>query len=339
MLRDSLVKAFGISLFCLLGVVLLAPRCAAQATSAATITGTVTDASGAVVPDAAIDVLNQNTGIKTTTKSNAEGAFVVPQLPIAIYTVVVTKQGFNTYSQTGIELHPGTVATVNPTLQAGSVVSTVTVKASATTVQTSTPEVASAISAEEVYTLPLNGRNFMSLAALMPGIINLTPDTALGQGGFAGTNAMSVNGMGNAGSVFFLDGVFNMNGSTPNIMPNPDTIQEVRVLQNNYGVQYNLQGASTVIEETKSGTDQFHLTAFEYLSNTDFNARNFFSPSSYRWPSSPMPVRSRGLRRRPPCVRVPSIHQSRTLLPDSRFQMLAGFTRSRRPCSIQILSP
>jgi hypothetical protein len=247
--------------------------------SVATITGTVVDASGAVVPDASIDILNQNTGVKLTTKSNAAGEFVVPELPIAVYTVTVTKQGFNTYSQIGIELHPGTVATVNPTLQPGSVVSTVSVQATATTVQTSTPEVASEISSEEVYTLPLNGRNFQTLGALIPGVINMAPDSALGQGNFQGTVAMSVNGMGNAGSVYYLDGAFDMNGSTATIQPNPDTLQEVRVLANNYGVQYNLQGSSTVIMETKSGTDQFHLTAFEYVRNTDFNARNAFFSS------------------------------------------------------------
>jgi hypothetical protein len=243
----------------------------------ATIMGTVTDASGAVVPDAAIDVLNQNTGVKATTKTNAEGAFVVPELPIAIYTVSVTKQGFNTYSQTGIELHPGTVATVNPTLRAGGISTVVTVQATSTVVQASTPEVANQVSAEEAATLPLNGRDFQTLGALMPGVINMTPDSALGQGGFSGTIAMSINGMGNAGGVYLLDGAFNISGVQPIIVPPPDTIQEIRVLQNNYGVQYNLQGANTILEETKSGTDQFHLTAFEYVRNTDFNARNFFS--------------------------------------------------------------
>jgi hypothetical protein len=277
MFRDGLVRVFGISLLCLLGVILLAPRCAAQETSMATITGTVTDASGAVVPDAAIEILNQNTGIKTTTKSNTEGAFVVPELPVAVYTVNVTKQGFNTYSQTGIELHPGTVATVNPALRAGGISTVVTVQATSTVVQATTPEVANQVSAEEAATLPLNGRNFQTLGALMPGIINMTPDSALGQGGFSGTIAMSINGMGNAGGVYLLDGAFNISGVQPIIVPPPDTIQEIRVLQNNYGVQYNLQGASTILEETKSGTDQFHLTAFEYLRNTDFNARNFFS--------------------------------------------------------------
>ncbi len=277
MFRDGSVRALGVSLCCLLGLVLMVSRGSAQDTSTATITGTVTDTSGAVVPGAAIEVLNQNTGLKTTTKSNAEGAFVVPELPIAVYTVNVSKEGFNTYSQTGIELHPGTVASVNPTLKAGGIATVVTVQATATTVQATTPEVANEVSAEEAYTLPLNGRDFQTLGALMPGVINMTPDSALGQGGFAGTIAMSINGMGNAGGVYLLDGAFNISGVQPIIVPPPDTVQEIRVLQNNYGAQYNLQGSSTILEETKSGTDQFHLTAFEYVRNTDFNARNFFS--------------------------------------------------------------
>ena len=81
-----------------------------------------------------------------------------------------------------------------------------------------------------MFTLPLNGRNFQTLGALMPGVINMSPDSSLGQGGFNGTVAMSTNGMGNAGSVFYLDGAFDMNGATATIQPPPDTIQEVRVL-------------------------------------------------------------------------------------------------------------
>lgn len=227
-------------------------------------------------------MLDQNTGIKTATKSNAEGVFVVPGLPIAVYKLVVTKRGFASYSQTDIQLHPGTETTVNARLQVGSMVSRITVSSTATQVQVNTPEVSSEVAGEQVSALPLNGRNYQSLAALMPGVLNLTPDTALGQGGFATTNEMSVNGMGQSGSRFYVDGVPNMNAGSNTynaITPNPDTIQEVRVLQNNYGVQYNLKGVGTVLVETKSGTDKFHLTAFEYLRNTDLNARNFFSPT------------------------------------------------------------
>ncbi len=280
MLCGRLVRAFGVSLVCAVGIFLAAPLSYGQSSSVASITGTVSDSSGALVPDAAIEILNQNTGIKITTRSNAAGEFAVPDLPVAVYTVTIAKEGFKTYSQTGIQLHPATVEAITATLQPGSTVSTVTVQATATQVQTSTPEVASLVSSTQVNTLPLNGRNFQTLGALIPGIINLTPDSSLGQGNFQGTVAMSIAGMGNAGSVYYLDGAFDMNGATATIQPNPDFLQEVRVLSNNYGVQYNLQGSSVVLMETKSGTDQFHGTAFDYLRNTDLNARNWFAASS-----------------------------------------------------------
>lgn len=174
---------FGISLVCVLALILAVSACQAQSTTTATIGGTVTDTTGAVVPGAVIKILNENTRTTTSTKSNADGRFVVPGLSIGIYTVSATKQGFKTYSETGIQLHPGMVTTVRPHLQVGSVVSQVTVKATAVQVQTSTPEISSEVSGEQAYTLPLDGRNYQSLAALMPGVTNVTPDTALNQGG------------------------------------------------------------------------------------------------------------------------------------------------------------
>lgn len=262
-------------------IFLAPPRCQAQVTSTATITGTVTDTSGAVVPNATVDAADQNTGVKTSTESNAEGTFVLPGLQADIYTLTISKTGFESYSQPDIQLHPGIVTAVHPKLQAGSVRSVVTVSASTSAIETATPEVSSEVEGQQAAALPLNGRNYQSLAALMPGVLNMTPDTSLGQGGFSTSNEMSINGMGTAGSIFYIDGVWNMNSgsNTSVIVPDPDTVQEVRVLQNNYGTQYNFKGASTVLVETKSGTDQFHVTAFEYLRNTDLNARNFFSPS------------------------------------------------------------
>jgi len=282
MASHHLTRIFAISLCGILAVIFSGSPCRAQATTAGTITGTVTDTSGAIVPGATIKVLNQNTGVTTTTQSNTDGSFVVSGLSVGTYTVTATKQGFKTYSETGIHLHPGTVTTVSPRLQVGSIVSTVTVKATATQIQTSTPEVSNEVSGVQAYTLPLNGRNFQSLAALMPGVTNATPDTALNQGGFLTNNVMSVNGMGVDGSIYYLDGVTNMNTGSQTyegIVPNPDTLDEVRVLQNNYSAEYSLKGASVVLLQTKSGTDQFHGTAFEYLRNDALDARNFFAPT------------------------------------------------------------
>lgn len=271
-----------ISLTCVLALVSWASPCHAQLTTTATITGTVTDSSSAIVPGASVKMLNQNTGVITATQSNADGSFVAPGLPVGIYTVTITKQGFKTYSETGIQLHPGTVTTVSPVLQVGSVATQVSVSATAAQVQTTTGEISNEVSGVQVSTLPLNGRNYQSLAVLMPGVSNLSPGKALGTGGFSTGSVLSINGMGQSGTMFYVDGIWDMNTgdmSQTTIQPNPDTIEEVRVLQNNYSVQYNLNGMNVVLLQTKSGTSSFHGTGFEYFRNDALDARNFFAPN------------------------------------------------------------
>lgn len=253
-----------------------------QLITTATINGQVSDSSGAAVPGAQITLTNQETGTGTKTQSNADGTFVVPGLNIGTYSVVVTKPGFQTYSVTGIILHPAIVATVNATLSAGQIQTRVTVQASAVQIETSTAEVSSQVSQQQVSTLPLNGRNYQSLSALMPGVVNVSPATSLNLGGFITSNVMSVNGMGISGTMYYVDGIWNMNTGNmtqTTITPNPDTVEEVRVLQNNYGSQYSLNGANVVLLQTRSGTRTFHGTAYEYFRNQDLNARNFFSPT------------------------------------------------------------
>jgi len=276
-------KMLGLILGCLVAVGLCGRLCLAQLSTSATITGTVTDASGAVVPGASITVTNQGTGVLSSTLANADGSFAVPGLTPGTYSVKVTKQGFDTFAENGITLHPAQVATVNAVMKVGQVTTEVQVTASAAQVQTTTPDISNEVSQKQVSTLPLNGRNYQSLSALMPGVTNTAPDTALNQGGFLTSNVMSVNGMGINGTQYYLDGIWDENTGNmtqTTITPNPDTIQEVRVLQNNFGVQYSLNAPSSVILETKSGTQTFHGTAFEYLRNNAFDARNFFSPTT-----------------------------------------------------------
>jgi hypothetical protein len=254
----------------------------AQLSTSATINGTVTDASGAVIPQASIVVINEATGVRTTTQTNNDGSFVLPGLVVGTYTVTVSKQGFQTHTEKGVVLHPTTVTTVNAALNVGAVVSEVTVAASAAQIQTATHELSSEVAEEQVATLPLNGRNYQSLSALMPGVTNMNPGVAQNQGGFLTSNVMSINGMGQSGTLYTLDGIWNMNTGNmtqTTITPNPDTVQEVRVLQNNYSVQYSLMGANVVLLETKSGTEKFHGTGFEYFRNDALDARNFFSPT------------------------------------------------------------
>ena len=263
-------------------LLLASPGSWAQVTTAGTITGTVVDASGAVVPQATVTITNQSTNAQSKTSTNADGGFVVAGLTPGTYGLKVGKEGFVTFAESGIVLHPTQVITVNPTMKVGQVTTEVSVVASAVQVQTATPELSNQVSQQQVENLPLNGRNYQSLSALMPGVTNLNPDTALNQGGFLTSNAMSINGMGQSGTMYYLDGIWNMNTGNmtqTTITPNPDTVQEVRVLQNNYGAEYSLMGANVVVLQTKSGTDHFHGSLFEYLRNNAFDARNFFAPT------------------------------------------------------------
>jgi hypothetical protein len=264
----------------ILALVFCAPGVHGQISSTATINGSVRDTSGAPVADAKVTVTNEGTGVSFDTVSNTDGDFVAPGLQVGSYRVTVVKEGFRTYVEEHIPLHPTVVSTVAVVLSVGQVTTEVTVSASAAQVQTATPELSSDVSQQQVSTLPLNGRNYQGLSALMPGVTNTSPDTALNQGGFLTSNVISVNGMGTSGTQYFLDGIWNENTGNmtqTTITPNPDTLQEVRVLENSFGVQYSLNGANVVMLETKTGTSHFHGSAFEYLRNDDLDARNFFA--------------------------------------------------------------
>lgn len=252
----------------------------AQLMTTATINGAVTDQTGAVIPGTAVVVTNDQTRVATRTSSNQDGTYVLPGLTVGTYTVQFQKEGFAVYMVRGVVLHPAIVDTVNASLQPGKVSSSVTVEAASESIETSTPELSNEVSERQTVTLPLNGRNYQSLSALMPGVTNTSAGKAQSQGGFLTSNTMSINGMSTSGTMYYLDGVWNMNTgdmTQTTITPNPDTIEEVRVLQNNYSVQYNLNGANVVLLQTKSGTSTFHGTAFEYLRNNDLNTRNYFS--------------------------------------------------------------
>ena len=179
-----------------LSLLLFTPSVWAQLSLTATINGSVTDTTGAAVASAKVTITNEGTGVGTETQSNTDGTFVMPGLPVGSYRVTVAKEGFQTYVEEHIDLHPTVVTTVAAVMKVGQVSTEVTVSASAVQVQTSTPEVSSSVSGAQVQTLPLNGRNYQSLSALMPGVTNTSPDTALNQGGFLTSNVMSINGHG-----------------------------------------------------------------------------------------------------------------------------------------------
>jgi Outer membrane receptor for ferrienterochelin and colicins len=266
----------------ILGLCLITGVVSAQSASS-TINGLVVDNTGGLVPDAQVTITNQGTNTKVETVTNNQGVFSMTGLRSGTYEVSVVKEGFNRYTERDIFIGPTVVRAVNVTLAVGAVSTNVTVEASTAQVQTTTSTVSNYVAQQQVQELPLNGRNYQSLSALMPGVLNMNvgQSSAQGTGGFGTSNLMSINGMGTSGTLYELDGVWNMNTGNmtqTTITPNPDSIQEVRTLQNNISPKYTLMGASIVLVQTRSGSSEFHGALWEYLRNDDFDARNFFSP-------------------------------------------------------------
>jgi len=128
----------------------------------------------------------------------------------------------------------------------------------------------------------MNGRNYMGLAMLMPGVQNTSSGSALTTGGRSTQSSLSINGMAVARALYVLDGIWNENTGNmtqTSVVPNPDSLEEVRVLQNNFSAQYSLMGSAVILAQTKSGTAKFHGTAWEFFRNDDLNTHNYFSPT------------------------------------------------------------
>ncbi len=259
------------------------PLCLAQLMNTGTINGTVVDQSGSVIKGAAITITDVGTRTITTTISNSDGSFSQAGLNTGNYDVTVSSPGFTSYKEIGIYLEPTGTYTVHATLKPGSISSTVTVTGSLAQVQTTTSEISNTVSGREVEDLPLNGRNYQQLGQLMPGVTITPPNGAYGPGGFLTDNSINVNGAGLGGSLYTLDGVWNFDTVEHNqetIIPNPDEIAQIKVLQNNYSAKYTLRGTGTIMVQTKSGTDNFHGGAWEFLRNTFLDTRNYFVPVS-----------------------------------------------------------
>ena len=149
-----------------------------------------------------VTITRIDTGETRSTTTNADGTFVAAAMPAARYDVVVKKPGFQTYKETELAVHPALVTTVNPVLRIGELSTAVEVAASATRVETTTPEISGQISSQQAESLPLNGRNFQALGSLMPGITNLQVGSALGGGSDQDGQYMAINGMGASGKRF-----------------------------------------------------------------------------------------------------------------------------------------
>jgi hypothetical protein len=251
----------------------------AFAQDTATLTGTIRDNTGAVIPGAVVTVKNTATGIVHELKTNSAGEYVGAALPPGQYNLTVKVAGFRTYQAQGVTLRVAQNARIDVTMQVGNAHEEVTVIGEGLAqVNTQSSELGGTITGKELTQLQLNGRNFTQLITLVPGVSNQTGQDE-GVVGAEGSVSYSVNGGRTEYNNWEVDGgdmMDNGSNATLNVYPSVEAIEEVQVLTSNYGAQYGKNGSGTVEVETKSGTNAFHGSVWEFARNEAFNAHNYF---------------------------------------------------------------
>ena len=239
----------------------------------AQIAGTISDVSGARVPEAQVTAREVDTGAQRKVASNAEGYYTVPLLPPGNYTVTVSKEGFSPVTHSGITLAVGDNATIDIKLTVGAVAQSVSVTSVAPLVDTQSGTINRVVDRQRIVDLPLNGRDITQLLTVQAGVVE-----TVSSAGVVG-NAFTVNGSRNTGVNFLLDGATNVNSyqNYSGEFPNPDAVEEFGVQTNNFSAEYANATGAVVSVVTKSGTNQFHGSAFEFLRNGALNARNYFA--------------------------------------------------------------
>jgi hypothetical protein len=242
----------------------------------AQVSGRITDASGAVVPGAQITLTNQANGFKRDSVANNEGNYNVPLLQPGTYEISVRKDGFKPILQANVALNVEQVARLDFTLETGTVSETITITSAAPLLNRETTSVGQIVDNKTVVTLPLNGRNYSQLVALMPGA---TPNQ-----GSRATDGVSLNGNRTFQNTYLIDGVDNNNyilgvdtNSTQALRPSVDAIQEFKVESANYSAEYGRSAGGIISLAIKSGTNEWRGAAFEFLRNDKLDANDWFS--------------------------------------------------------------
>ncbi len=261
----------------LLIVILCFAKAPAQVTSAGSIAGSVADTTGAVIAKAVVVAVQKQTNAQWKTQSDDTGSYIFPNLPVGSYTVSVQVAGFSTQEVTNIPLNAGTNLRINLELKPGAVSDTVQVTGTSIAVDTETANVGNVIGATAIQSLPLVTRNFIQLVQLAPGVssdIGSSP----GFGSNAGLYA-SINGVRNTSNNWTIDGVPNEDVYYGNnaIVPNADALSEFRIDRGNYSAEQGRTAGATINAILKSGTSEFHGTAYEFLRNGALNANNYFN--------------------------------------------------------------
>jgi len=253
--------------------------------------GTVTDKSGSAVVGAAVTVTSQATGAVRSTVTDDTGHYIVNLLPVSVYTIRVEFKGFQPVESKDVKLQVDEQREMDFSLALEAVTTAVEVVANAVTVETTNPSLGQVITSQEVAQLPLNGRDFVQLATLTPGTSQETSN-----GSFFTTNAssevaargpfsLSVGGSRANSTDWLIDGVDNneLTAGGIAILSSIDSLQEFKVLTYNYSAEYGTRAGPTVLLTTKSGTNDFHGSVFEFLRNTSLDAKSFFASSTEKF--------------------------------------------------------
>lgn len=263
---------------------LLLPGLFAQ-NSVGRISGTVTDATGGVLPAVDVTLTNSATQISRTVKTDDNGFYVATNLPIGTYTVRVATTGFKPAERTGVTLVADGRVTADLVLSVGDNTQAVeVVAATGEVINTVSGEIARVVDADQVQNLALNGRNFIQLATLIPGAVITDADQMNLTTSLSATN-QNINGNRGNSTNQMVDGSFNLAaGSNGSLINNVgvDFISQVKIQTSNFSAEYGLNSGAAVNVLTRSGNNQFHGSVFEFFRNDALDARNFFSPTKPR---------------------------------------------------------
>ncbi len=286
--RSFVTKIFSIAFLCLLAST-ASQLCFGQATGS--ISGTITDAGGAAVPDAKVTVTLPATGLARSSTTNQAGAYSFQLLGVGIYSVQAEQKGFQTATASDIRLQVDEHRELDFKLAPATVQTTVEVTATPVAIQTADATLGQVITSQQVADLPLNGRDFVQLATLTPGTSQETNPNSFFNGGPSseasarGSFSLSVGGSRANSTDWLLDGNDNneLTSGAISILSSIDSIQEFKVLTYNYSAEWGTRGGPTVLVTTKSGSNQFHGSVFEFFRNTDLDARSFFAASTEKF--------------------------------------------------------
>jgi hypothetical protein len=270
-----LVLAGGFA-FVLAALLVATPGRAAEVTAA--ILGTVRDASGAVVSGAKVTLTNTQTNVSRAIETDSDGNYSFTLVPVGTYRLVVERNGFRKYAQDGIVLQVNQKAKQDISLQVGAATETVEVTSDVTQVDTTTATLGTVETQRRIVDLPLVERDTFQLGLLQAGVFAPDPDDG-------SENPFSVSGQRSESLTFLIDGVDNNNflGNNAVVDPNPDAVEEFKILTNNYGAEYGRTSGGIVNQVIKAGTNSFHGGVFEFFRNDDLNARNYFQPTRTRF--------------------------------------------------------